>query len=92
MTTAVDLLIDRIVLAEVGLEPAQAGALGRLVERELGELLERAGRPLDPRRAGLTEAAPMSLAAEPDVRVLARELAERLAGQLGVAAGGGSRG
>ncbi len=89
----VDLVIDRLVLAETGLDPARAGALARLVEAELAELLGRAAPPLDPRRAGLTEAAPISLGAEPDVPVLARELARRLAAQLGVdAARGGTHG
>lgn len=81
---AVDLVIDRLVLAGVEMSPEQAGTLSGLLEQELRRILNGT-RDLRPHDRSLAEALPVSFAQPEDLSVLARVLAERIAAEAGLA-------
>jgi hypothetical protein len=77
---AVDLVVERLVLEAAELTQEQAGELAGLVQEELGRILAGAGWQGD-RRLTLGEVKPVGLAVAADPRLLARVLAQRIAGE-----------
>lgn len=72
-----DLVVDRLVLEGINLSPDQATALGVLVEAEVRRIID-GGRLTASRTTGEIDAHPIALSEPPDLRALARVLAERI--------------
>lgn len=79
----IDLVIDRLVVEGIDLTRGDADELARLVEEELGRIVDAGARPRG-RDVSLVQAMPDSLGERADMPALARALAERIATEAGV--------
>lgn len=81
-----DLVVERLVLDGVDLDPERARRLARLVEDELREVLAAGGLG-GHGGSTLTDAAPVSLGDPVDLDALARTLVRRIVRQASLAGG-----